>query len=272
MPRVLLVKLLQSALKGLSLNIASIYCCSDSMIALYWIKNNQELKIIDIINKNVKSDNWNYISSFDKSDDIDNRECLPNLIVNNKLWRFGPEFLLKNKESWPENNFNAAKSNVAVNWSTKVKYSLVLFLLFVHVHVYQTEKNSILIEDIQSYYLYLIILQNSWCYLHMIKFTTQVLSLRLPNCDWIIGSLKVDKLFEESSIHVWHVKRFKEKYYDHHPRHCYLNIEYAQNFHFKLTVLTSLVLYMLKTHILNVLMLINALFWYLHVQQGDIFI
>ena len=39
---VLLTKLLQSVLKGLSLNTASIYCCSDSMIALYWIKNNNE--------------------------------------------------------------------------------------------------------------------------------------------------------------------------------------------------------------------------------------
>ena len=42
---VLLTKLLQSVLKGLSLNTASIYCWSDSMIALYWIKNNNELKI-----------------------------------------------------------------------------------------------------------------------------------------------------------------------------------------------------------------------------------
>ena len=37
----LLTKLLQSVLKGLSLNTASIYCWSDSMIALYWIKNKE---------------------------------------------------------------------------------------------------------------------------------------------------------------------------------------------------------------------------------------
>ena len=63
---VLLTKLLQSVLKGLSLNNASIYCWSDSMIALYWIKNNKEWKIwvqnrVDIIKKVVKSDNWHYI-------------------------------------------------------------------------------------------------------------------------------------------------------------------------------------------------------------------
>ena len=35
---VLLTKLLQSVLKGLSLNTARIYCWSNSMVALYWIK------------------------------------------------------------------------------------------------------------------------------------------------------------------------------------------------------------------------------------------
>ena len=51
-------------------------------------------------------------------------ECLPNSIVNNKLWWFRPEFLLRNKESRPEDKFvsdvtdelrSDAKSNVAVN-------------------------------------------------------------------------------------------------------------------------------------------------------------
>ena len=58
---VLLTKLLQSVLKGLSLNTARIYCWSNSMVALYWIKNNKEWKIwvqnrADIIKKFVKPD------------------------------------------------------------------------------------------------------------------------------------------------------------------------------------------------------------------------
>ena len=61
----------------------------------------------------MKPDNWHYIW-----------ECLRNSIVNNKLWWFGPEFLLRNKESWPENKLvpdvtdelrSNAVSNVAVN-------------------------------------------------------------------------------------------------------------------------------------------------------------
>ena len=87
---VLLTKLLQSVLKGLSLNTASIYCWSDSMIALHWIKINKKWKIwvqnrVDIIKKVVKPDNWRYISSSDNPADIATRECLPNSIVNNKL-------------------------------------------------------------------------------------------------------------------------------------------------------------------------------------------
>ena len=86
------------------MNITSIYCWSDSMTALYWIKNNKEWKIedqtrVDIINKVVIPDNWHYISSSDNPTDIATRECLPNSIVNNRLWWFGPKFLLRNKES-----------------------------------------------------------------------------------------------------------------------------------------------------------------------------
>ena len=59
---VLLTKLLQSVLKGLPLNTASIYCWSDSMIALYWTKNKKEWKMwvqnfVNIIKKVVKPDN-----------------------------------------------------------------------------------------------------------------------------------------------------------------------------------------------------------------------
>ena len=86
----LLTKLLQSVLKGLSLNTASIYCWSNSMTALYWIKNIKEWKIwvpnrVDIIRKLVKPGSWHYISSSDNPADIATRECLPNSIVSNKL-------------------------------------------------------------------------------------------------------------------------------------------------------------------------------------------
>ena len=85
---VLLTKLLQSVLKGLSLNTASIYCWSDSVIKLYWIKNNKEWKMwvqnrVDIIKEVVKPDNWYYISSSYNPADIATRECQCRLLTTN---------------------------------------------------------------------------------------------------------------------------------------------------------------------------------------------
>ena len=87
-------------------------------------------------NKVVKSDNWHYISSSYNRADFAIKECLPNSIVNNKLWWFESKFILRNKESWPEDKFvydetdelrSAAKPNVAVNveYITQAKKMLV---------------------------------------------------------------------------------------------------------------------------------------------------
>ena len=78
----------------------------------------------DIIKKVVKPYNWHHISSSDNQAIIATRKCQLNSIFNNKLWWFGHEFLLRNKESWPKYKFvsevtdelrSDAKSNVAVN-------------------------------------------------------------------------------------------------------------------------------------------------------------
>ena len=62
-------------------------------------------------------------SCSDNPADIATKGCLPNSIVNNKLWWFGPEIFLGKKESWPEDKIvsdvtdelrSSAKSNVAV--------------------------------------------------------------------------------------------------------------------------------------------------------------
>ena len=95
----------------------------------------------------MKPDNWHYISSSDNPADIATRECLPNLIVNNKLLWFGPEFLLRNKESWPEDKFvsgvtdelrSDAKSNVAVKISAIIninKYGSLIKVLKISFYV-----------------------------------------------------------------------------------------------------------------------------------------
>ena len=47
---------------------------------------------------------------------------------------------------------------------------------------------------------------------------------------------------------MWHLKRFKGNYYDHHTHYRLLNIVFIQNFYFKLPVLASLVLHLLETY------------------------
>ena len=105
----LLTKLLQSVLKGLSLNTTSIYCWSDSMIALYWIKNKEwEIWVqnrVDIIKKVVKPDNWHYISSSDNPADSVSRECLPNSIVNNLPYTEKFEFDQRHPASLSSSNY-----------------------------------------------------------------------------------------------------------------------------------------------------------------------
>ena len=59
-----------------------------------WVQNR-----VNIINKVVKTDNSHYISSSNNPTDIATEECLPNSIVDDKLWWSGPEFLLRNKDS-----------------------------------------------------------------------------------------------------------------------------------------------------------------------------
>ena len=74
-------------------------------------------------NKVAKLEKLHYISSSDNLENIAAGECLPNSIVNNKLFCFEPEFLVRNTESWPEDKFlsdgthklrSAAKSKVTV--------------------------------------------------------------------------------------------------------------------------------------------------------------
>ena len=73
--------------------------------------------------KVAKPEKLHYISSSDNLANIATGDCLPNSTVNSKLLCFGPEFLLRNTESWPEDQFlsdgtdklcSAAKSKITV--------------------------------------------------------------------------------------------------------------------------------------------------------------
>ena len=83
--------------------------------------------------------------------------------------------------------------------------------------------------------------------IHYLWESLQEISYQIRKHFWL-WIILVEKLFGKSSIHVWHLKRFKGKYYDHHPHHRLLNIVFVQNFHFKLLVLALLVLHLLEAY------------------------
>ena len=128
-------------------------------------------------------------------------------------------------------------------------------------------------EFYQFYYLHLIILQNLWYYIATndkvchegVESTLTKFRLKY----WIIkGRQTVRKIIKPCVT----CKKVQGKVLRPPHTSVMCRIVYVQNFHFKSPVLTSLVLYLWRTYILKVLMLINVLFWYLRVQQVDLLI
>ena len=132
-------------------------------------------------------------------------------------------------------------------------------MLFVHVQVYQKQKfefdqrHPVLLPS-SNYFTKLLILYTHGKVCHAgVESTLTELRLKY----WIIkGQQTVRKIIKPCVT----CKKIQGKVLrPPHPHQRYLNIEYVQNFHFKSPVLTSLVLYLLRTYILKVLMLINVL-------------
>ncbi|XP_068738177.1 uncharacterized protein [Montipora capricornis] len=87
-----------------TLRVDSVFCWSDSQIALWWIWGVAEQfvqnRVVEI-SGNVKPDHWDYCPSENNPADICSRSSLASKLVANQLWWNGPEFLLKGKDTWP---------------------------------------------------------------------------------------------------------------------------------------------------------------------------
>ena len=104
-----LARLIKSVLTGFerTLRVDSVFCWSDSQIALWWIWGvNREFKqfvqnrVVEIRGL-VKTSHWDYCPSENNPADICSRGSLASKLVANQLWWNGPEFLLKGKDAWP---------------------------------------------------------------------------------------------------------------------------------------------------------------------------
>ena len=90
-----------------TLRVDSVFCWSDSQIALWWIWGvNREFKqfvqnrVVEIRGL-VKTAHWDYCPSENNPADICSRGSFASKLVANRLWWNGPEFLLKGKDAWP---------------------------------------------------------------------------------------------------------------------------------------------------------------------------
>ncbi|XP_068670957.1 uncharacterized protein [Montipora foliosa] len=104
-----LARLINSVLTAFegTLRVDSVFCWSDSQIALWWIWGvNREFKqfvqnrVVEIRGL-VKPARWDYCPSENNPADICSRGSLASKLVANQLWWNGPEFLLKGKDAWP---------------------------------------------------------------------------------------------------------------------------------------------------------------------------
>ena len=104
-----LARLINSVLTAFegTLRVDSVHCWSDSQIALWWIWGvNKEFKQfvqnrVMEIRRLVKPAHWDYCPSDNNPADICSRGSLASKLVANRLWWNGPEFLLKDKDAWP---------------------------------------------------------------------------------------------------------------------------------------------------------------------------
>lgn len=104
----LLTKLFQKCKNALHTNDIECYAWSDSTIALAWICNNStklpsfvEHRVSEI--RKSKLD-WRYVPTHSNPADCASRGITPSQLSDHNLWWHGPQFLLENKEKWPENN------------------------------------------------------------------------------------------------------------------------------------------------------------------------
>ena len=84
-----------------------VYCWTDSLTVLCWIKNHHQWKQcvqirVEEIRKRVDRDNRRFCPGTENPADIPSRSCTSYELKSSELWWKGPEFLRDNSDSWPD--------------------------------------------------------------------------------------------------------------------------------------------------------------------------
>ena len=98
--------LIHSVLHNLSTK-PDVYCWTDSLTVLCWIKNNRHWKQYvqnqaQEIHKLTNKERWRFCPGVENLADLPSRSCSGLDLADNQVWWSGPEFLQKNADSWPD--------------------------------------------------------------------------------------------------------------------------------------------------------------------------
>lgn len=114
----LLSKLFQKVKGAFEANDIECHAWSDSTITLAWICNNStklpafvEHRVKEIRKSNL---DWRYVPTHLNPADCASRGITPNQLISHELWWHGPEFLLGNRENWPENKAASKMTDIHV--------------------------------------------------------------------------------------------------------------------------------------------------------------
>ncbi|XP_011858632.1 PREDICTED: uncharacterized protein LOC105556166, partial [Vollenhovia emeryi] len=114
----LLARLANKILKGLTHQIKSVYLWTDSTIVLAWLQSVSRTwtpfvaNRVGEIQQLTTIQDWHHISSQDNPADLLSRGVMPSLLQQSNLWWSGPKWLNLNLEDWPRLHHTIAKKDI----------------------------------------------------------------------------------------------------------------------------------------------------------------
>ena len=114
---------------------------SDSMIALSWIKKSPLVlkqyvaNRVEIIQQNSSKATWSHVSTTQNPADLLSRVATADELLESKLWKRVPDWLLKKQEEWPKPMLVISpQDNIEISKEMKQKQNLVLSVMIANIN------------------------------------------------------------------------------------------------------------------------------------------
>lgn len=122
----MLAQLINNVAKILSVQMSNVFCWSDAMITLSWIKADPSRWQVFVANRVSQiqdltfKTNWNYVKTDENPADAVSRGSMPQDLVDNDLWFQGPQWLIEGRECWSKQPLFSAHETKCEEKSTHV--------------------------------------------------------------------------------------------------------------------------------------------------------